>query len=283
MKVTVYLVTFNRKILLERAILSVIKQTYKNIELIVVDDCSSDGTKEFLESKFEEYNCQINFRFYINDKNKGACYSRNKAIKKAYGEFITGLDDDDYFLPERIEKFVAVWPNKEKRVKHLFSNYRILSVDNPSETLRSKVVKQSDLFRANHIGNQLFTKKENLLAIGGFDESMPAWQDLECWYRLLKYGDAECIEDVTYVFDCSHPHERISTSNIKKIFNASKKFKIKHGCNWVEKNRLDNQLISYKFNFLLYVKCFVVFLLSLDWKGIKNLHSRIIRVLGLTK
>lgn len=283
MKVSIYLITYNRKYLLERAINSVINQTYKNIELIVVDDFSTDGTKAFLESKFEEYSKLINFHFYINDKNKGACFSRNRAIKKSTGEFITGLDDDDYFLPTRIEKFITAWDKKESKTRFLFSNYRIISNQGVNDTERIKIVKQSDLLLANHVGNQIFVERVFFCERGGFDESLPAWQDLECWYCLLHFGDGECIGDTTYVFDCSHPHERISTSNINNIIQASKLFKIKHKCNDLERSRIDNQLISYRFNISIYFKCLFVYCLNFDWRGIKNLHSRSLRILGLIK
>ena len=93
--ITVIVTTFNRKVLLKRAPDSVINQTYQNIEIILVDDCSSDRTEEFIKSYKENYN---NIFYFRNDKNRGLSYSRNYALSKAKGEFITHLDDDKQSL-----------------------------------------------------------------------------------------------------------------------------------------------------------------------------------------
>lgn len=87
--VTVYMPTYNRVDLLQRAVESVLSQDYKNIELIVVDDNSTDDTHKYLSKIVEE---DSHFRYFINEKNSGACISRNKAIFSTNGEFITGLD-----------------------------------------------------------------------------------------------------------------------------------------------------------------------------------------------
>lgn len=93
MLVTIYIPTKNRLDLLKRAIKSVRDQTYSNIELIVVDDGSKDGTREYLE---KEHEAGL-LRAIFHQESLGACVARNAAIELSQGEFITGLDDDDYF------------------------------------------------------------------------------------------------------------------------------------------------------------------------------------------
>lgn len=80
-------------------ITSVKNQTYKNWEMIIVDDCSSDNTKSILD-KLED--CRI--RVYYNSENKGAAYCRNKALKLAKGQWIAFLDSDDLWYPDKLEK-----------------------------------------------------------------------------------------------------------------------------------------------------------------------------------
>ncbi len=122
--VTIYIPTYNRVELLKRAIDSVLTQTYKNIEIIIVDDCSPDTTIQFLE-KLTKKDSRV--RYFQNEKNSGACVSRNKAILEAKGEFITGLDDDDYFLPNRVEDFVSYWKLNVTKISNIIclfsSNY----------------------------------------------------------------------------------------------------------------------------------------------------------------
>ncbi|PLL70465.1 hypothetical protein CWN62_29695, partial [Klebsiella pneumoniae] len=87
--VTIYIPTYNRLELLKRALNSVVNQTYKNLEIIVVDDNSSDGTQEFLKN-FSKKDPRVSY--ILKTDNSGACVSRNLAIDKANGLFITGLD-----------------------------------------------------------------------------------------------------------------------------------------------------------------------------------------------
>jgi glycosyltransferase involved in cell wall biosynthesis len=104
--------------LLQRAIDSVKGQTYQPIELIVVDDWSSDGTKEFCEQQDFKY-------IHIpQSESKGGNYARNLGIKNAQGEYIAFLDDDDSWLPEKIEKQVRLLLDKQCGLVFLWQDDR---------------------------------------------------------------------------------------------------------------------------------------------------------------
>lgn len=99
MTVTVIIPTYNRALMLGRAINSVLNQTYIDFELIIVDDASTDDTQNTVE--------RINdsrMRYIKNPLNRGVAYSKNRGIEKANGEFIAFLDDDDEWLPQKLEK-----------------------------------------------------------------------------------------------------------------------------------------------------------------------------------
>ena len=87
--VSIYIPTYNRLDILKRAIRSVLDQSYAKLELIVVDDCSTDSTNEYLEDLSKRDFRLVHLR---NSDNQGACVSRNRAIEYARGEFITGLE-----------------------------------------------------------------------------------------------------------------------------------------------------------------------------------------------
>lgn len=215
--VTVYMPTYNRVELLKRAVESVLSQDYRNIELIVVDDNSTDGTHKYLAEIAEK---DSRFRYFINEENSGACVSRNKAIFAAEGEFITGLDDDDYFMPNRISSFLDTWFLNEGKLLALYSHFYIKKNNGKLKKYnRIPSCSYNDLLISNWIGNQIFTKTSSLREIGGFDVNLPVWQDLECWYRLLKYKkyDAHLSDNHTYVVDISHEHERITKKNTTSI------------------------------------------------------------------
>lgn len=222
LKVTVYIPTHNRKQLLLRAIESVLNQTYKDIEIIVSDDGSTDGTEAALKNLIAEKKIQ----YLRSERPKGACHARNLAIKQATGSYITGLDDDDTFTPNRIKNFVD----------NLSLNYQVYSSAYKVKD-RFKCIEHShfigeitanDILESNKIGNQVFVKTDHLRSVGGFDENLPAWQDYDLWIRLIKkYGACKKLEESTYIVDKSHPHERIST-NLIKVDHAYNLFISKH-------------------------------------------------------
>lgn len=91
-----------------QAIDSVLAQTFKDLELIVVNDCSPDDTRKVMEEKAM---LDERVRCFDNDKNRGASYTRNYAVKEARGEWIAFLDSDDMWTPDKLEKQLAL---KEK-------------------------------------------------------------------------------------------------------------------------------------------------------------------------
>lgn len=99
-QITVVLPVYNVVDYLEECIKSVLKQTYVNFELILVDDGSSDGS-ELICDKYKEMDCRI---IVIHQKNGGLSAARNTGISYASGKFITFIDSDDYIAPEYIEK-----------------------------------------------------------------------------------------------------------------------------------------------------------------------------------
>lgn len=102
--VTVCVTTYNRESLLPITIDSIINQSYKNLEIIIVDDCSSDGTKNIVEQSILPKDKRI---IYIRSNiNEGLAKSRNKAIHQAKGRFFTFCDDDDILMSNFVEIFV---------------------------------------------------------------------------------------------------------------------------------------------------------------------------------
>ncbi|MCI8362380.1 MAG: glycosyltransferase family 2 protein [Clostridia bacterium] len=101
--ITVIVPCYNIEKYIERCIESIEKQTYKNIEIIAVDDGSKDNTFEILKECKEKYS---NLQIYQNNKNSGAAYSRNFAIQKSKGEYIGFVDSDDYITQDYYEKLM---------------------------------------------------------------------------------------------------------------------------------------------------------------------------------
>lgn len=229
--VTIYIPTYNRVDLLKRAVESVRNQTYTNLEIIIVDDCSTDETHQYLK---EVSNLDKRIRYFIKEKNSGACVSRNIAIENASGEYITGLDDDDYFLNRRIESFVEKISWLEE-YKFLFSNMKIEKnkVIKLQGSCKPNNISFEHLLYANYVGNQIFCKTSDMQIVGGFDESLKAWQDIECWMNFVKnLGNGKLVNNFSYILD-NNDHLRITNQNkknkIKIVFNhILKKYQFKN-------------------------------------------------------
>lgn len=104
--VSVIMPSYNTAQYIKESIDSVINQSYKNWELIIVDDCSTDNTDEVVEGISDD-----RIRYIKNEKNSGAAISRNKALREAKGRWIAFLDSDDLWMPEKLEKQLTFMEN----------------------------------------------------------------------------------------------------------------------------------------------------------------------------
>jgi glycosyltransferase involved in cell wall biosynthesis len=226
--VTVYIPTKNRLQLLRRAVNSVLSQTHRQIELIVVSDGSDDGTCEYVNALREH----ISVKLIHNDKSVGACAARNQAIHAASGQFITGLDDDDIFLPHRVESFLSEWRRQEEggqRFSCLFDRRIVNAGEHVSLWDTKASVTADQIVQTNGVGSQVFTTPQRMKDAGCFDPAMPAWQDWDMWVRLIKTGGpALSIRANTYIMDISHEFERITQKSSDKIIRAARMFYQKH-------------------------------------------------------
>jgi len=229
--VSVYIPTHNRRKLLERAIQSVHQQTYVDIELIIVDDGSSDDTWDYLRNIA---NKQI--RVFRHEEPLGACAARNLAIKHAKGKFITGLDDDDEFQLGRIKHLVENYDEKYSFTCTGFLwNYgkKSRAVD-----CTGKIITLDEQLNYNYATNQVLVEAERLREVGGFDESFVACQDYDIWTRLIKkYGSAKRIAGASYIIHRGDNIDRITEPT--NWLKGHAQFIKKHGSTMTNKNKVN--------------------------------------------
>lgn len=237
--ITVYMPTFCRLERAKRAVQSVLNSDYQNIQLIVVDDDPKESFLNYIDA--------IKDSRLILKKNiftKGAPGARNTALKFSEGKYITGLDDDDLFKPCRLSTFIK---NKEylEEFAALYTGYLWKTYRIKKTSIAIEWYPVVDLI-GNKAGNQIFTYTDRLKEISGFDESMPAWQDLETWYRLsLAYGSLKGIQAHNYIFSNSYATDRIST-DVTKVYAAYDKFCNKYNLDEHTKNALRCNLYNYQ-------------------------------------
>ncbi|WP_434762338.1 glycosyltransferase [Vibrio fortis] len=222
--VSVIITTFNRVDLLKRAIESVLEQDYPNIEIIIADDCSTDATGSVVKELMKVHE---NLFYCRTSTNSGANVARNLAISNSKGYYITGLDDDDYFSPNRVSSLVDSFdPDK---FSFVCSNFTILAPSKSYVRFRKvdTILSYKDILVENLAGTQVLTTRKRLIDIGCYDESLKRLQDMDTFLRLtLKFGDALRLGIPSYYIDETHDGQRITTS--VKEFDAYYDFFQKH-------------------------------------------------------
>jgi glycosyltransferase involved in cell wall biosynthesis len=194
--VSVIIPTYNRAHTIGRALRSVLNQTYRNLEVIVVDDGSTDGTRSVVES-FDDGRV----RYIRSESNLGATVSRNLGIKSAKADFIAFQDSDDEWLSEKLEKQMAVFAQADSNVGVVYSGF--FRVENNKATYypSNAVMKKSgnvlvSLLRGNFVTTQAaVVRRECFLTSGMFDEDLPRFQDWELVIRLAKRYAFICVDE----------------------------------------------------------------------------------------
>ncbi|WP_167373122.1 glycosyltransferase family 2 protein [Halorubrum ezzemoulense] len=195
-KVSVIIPTYNRPDLLLDAVESVIKQTYKNIELIVVDDNSDQNIQNIVENNMSGYSKSI--EVLTHNKNMGQNQARNTGIKKSSGEYIALLDDDDVWKEEKIEKQVKKFKQCSDCVGAVYTWQRYVdSNDNPRGYNRSNA--RGDVTKYILSGgsicptSSIMVKKTFIEKAGMLDPECPTWTDKEWYIRLSQYCEFEPV------------------------------------------------------------------------------------------
>lgn len=218
--VSIIITTRNRKDLLPRALNSAINQSYKNIEIIVVDDCSSDNTEQIVNGYLRRNN---KIKYIKNDTPSGANISRNKGILASNGKFIAGLDDDDEFMPNRIELLLN---NYDDTYAFITSNNIIINNQFFYITNYKPYVSINDMLYDNCIDNQGLILKTRLLNVGLYDEKLTACQDYDMWMKLIiQYGDIKTIKESTQIIYKNAAIQSISSKSRKKYYGYFKFYK----------------------------------------------------------
>jgi len=202
--VSVIIPTYNRAKCIKRAIGSVLNQTYKNVEIIVVDDGSTDNTKEVLKTFIESKKIK-----YFYQKNKGPSAARNLGIKNSKGEYIAFLDSDDEWLPEKLGKQIRLFQNsKDKKLGFVGCNV-IVVMETTGDLFKYKFPRYKNFFEFLLSGpfmwtpSIILTKKKIIEAVGLFDENLRFYEDWDIWIRIARKYNFDLISDylIKYYLD----------------------------------------------------------------------------------
>jgi glycosyltransferase involved in cell wall biosynthesis len=190
--VSVIIPTYKRPETLSRAIDSVLNQTYENIEIIVVDDNEplSEHRKK-TEKLMKNYENIKKVKYIKHSKNRNGSAARNTGIRYSNGKYIAFLDDDDEFLPDKIQNQVEKMESLDETWGACYTSYKKVMSDGTvqySAEKREGYLLVEALMRTLYIygGSNLLVRKSVVDKINGFDESFKRNQDLEFLVRILK-------------------------------------------------------------------------------------------------
>ncbi|QYN49779.1 glycosyltransferase [Apibacter sp. ESL0432] len=194
--VSIVAINYNNSKHLVETLDSIDQQTYKNIELIIVDDCSTDDSVKKIDQWLLTYNKP--FQFIKHTENKGICKTINDGYKVAKGKYISSIATDDLMLPKKTEIQVQLLENTDDRVGMVFSDAFL--IDENSSPIESKFIEKyksnvfhinseniyEDLLKGNFIpAMSIMIKSKIFSEIGYFDESLN-YEDYDMWLRIAE-------------------------------------------------------------------------------------------------
>ncbi len=206
--VSVVIPTYNRLATLKRAIDSVMAQDYPILEIIVVNDRSTDGTEDYLRS-------DPRVSFVTNARNLGAQGSRNRGISEAQGDLIAFLDSDDIWEPEKIRLQVEAAGDREDAC--VTCGYRQFGATGGFEQVPPAEIRMEMALVHNVIGptSNILISRSLIDAVGVFDPAMPSCQDWEFFVRVMERTPILGVPQILTHQDTGSDH-RIS-NNIGRV------------------------------------------------------------------
>jgi glycosyltransferase involved in cell wall biosynthesis len=180
-KVSVVMLTYKRGDIVSKAIESVLAQTYKDFEFIIINDGSLDNTDEVVK-KYKKNDKRI--RYYKNPKNMGIAFSRNRAFGLARAPYIMIMDDDDFSLNERMEKQVK-FLDKNPQIDVVVGQIKgFPRVPQNHNAIASFLIQHNVVGNANIMYRSDFAKEHKIF----YDEELKISEDWDYWVKMLFSG-----------------------------------------------------------------------------------------------
>ena len=223
--ITVVITTHKRGIdIFERAVRSVITQTYRDWELIVIDDSPADYEyRPDIKNLVKQYADDYQIIYHENPKSHGACFSRNEGLEMARGEYIAYLDDDDEWMPCKLEKQLEKMKGSDEHVALVYCPYYSINEETGQKHVLKKTMRSGMLYDyLMKVGNIFGGTSIPLMRtacvrdVGGFDVLMQSSQDMDLWLRLAKKYPITYVDEPLSNYYC-HSGEQITKNPYKKI------------------------------------------------------------------
>ena len=237
-KISIIIPAYNAGAYIGRALDSIVSQSFVDFEIIVVDDGSTDNTRDVV-STYSDSDCRV--IYYWQEGSGGPASPRNKGLQFATCDYIAIFDADDIMLPGKLEKQYAFFA-KNPDVALIFSNYEEIDEDDHviahdclyrseefQKIIRNKTKDNGYRFYSTEIVDHLLkhnfiptssviVKKEIIRAVGGFDENLKNSDDHDMWLKILQRNDCACIDVVLHQYRVRDGN--ISSRNIERLLDG---------------------------------------------------------------
>ncbi len=223
-QISIIICSYNRASYIEKAIKSVLDQTFFDFEIIIIDDYSNDNTEEVIKD-FIKIDPRI--RYYKNEQNLGISKSRNKGISLSNEEYIAMLDSDDYWIDnKKIEKQLEIL-EKDKSIGIIGSN--ILCINNKGKEIKKYFYKITDreirekiLIKNQFAQSSIIIRRSFLEKTQKYNKDFDGCEDYDLWLKIGRISKFANIDDITTAY-MIHPG---GISKQKKLKIAKNIYKI---------------------------------------------------------
>ncbi len=225
--ITIYITNYNYEKYIAQAIESVLSQSFQNFELFIIDDGSTDHSKEIIESYSDHP--QINI---IYQQNKGLNITNNIALRLARGKYIMRLDADDYLVADALEKMVSVL-EADPELGMVFPDYYLVDAKNNTiaEVKRHDFNQEVALFDQPAHGAVTMIRTASLKAVGGYDESYSCQDGYELWIKFISKFKVTNVKELLFYY---RQHGENLTTNENRILDTRRAI----NDNFVQKNAI---------------------------------------------
>lgn len=252
--VSVVIPTVNRKIWVTEALESVLSQTFKDYEIIVIDDGSTDGTYDYLENL---YGSRIKL---FKNGGSNPPTAKNIGVSYARGKYIAILDDDDLWYPNKLERQVALMEESDQSVAIVGGGCDYIDEFGNNfwkETIPNEEIKYSELCIKVHMpgsGSNELIRRSVFNELGGFDNSLSRGEDRDFWIKVSRKYRILMIREV------------LCTIRIHKTARKGVDFDVIYRCRKEINRRIPERYLRIKADAWLYY-----YLFTLQWKENKSL------------
>jgi glycosyltransferase involved in cell wall biosynthesis len=195
--VSVIIPTFNRADLLPKAVRSVLAQTYQDLEIVVIDDASADCTTAAVHRLDDP-----RIRYVRHERNRGIAAARNTGVANATGRYVAFLDDDDEWLPRKLELQVGILADSPRSIGAVYSAFEQVDMATGRRVAVVRPAKSghilNELCLKNWIGtaSTVCLKRECLDEAGPFDEKVTFGEEYDMWIRIAHRYDFKYIDEI---------------------------------------------------------------------------------------